>query len=316
MDVGYIYGSTLINSIDKSCPISCIHILYDTKNIQYKIFTGLSSTSYITDCSYIIFSSLCNKDIVRNNGRGYSTYLDNNHSTLEFNIYIPNEEMIKVLILEKRYEKEEKKDAFVYGLKRNLETFNDYNIFQNAEEFDTFMTTEFVAKYCMKFQSHEVISQLNSEIEVLKATLEKRINDNKEVVSTAIDTIEEKFLNFQNTINTKIEDNNQDIESLIFHRQQKEEYKFAMTCNVLTPTNLLDYAVKYAKTNKLQGNVVDVLKHMINSSEFILSDDFKTHKLDLKDIQFKFKMLACPESISHDEILYEVFNINTIVSLI
>ena len=91
----------------------------------------------------------------------------------------------------------------------------------------------------------------------------------------------------------------------------------------LTPYNLLEEVVSYYNDCKYQIksinrhiDIVDVVKEMLLSKEYILSDFFKKNKLDLKDIQFKFKMLTSPETISKDEILAEVFNIDNTVSLI
>lgn len=63
-------------------------------------------------------------------------------------------------------------------------------------------------------------------------------------------------------------------------------------------------------------DIVEVIKMMLNSSKYILSDEFKKSKIYLKDIQFKFKELASPESITRHDILFEVFNIDNSVSLI
>lgn len=85
----------------------------------------------------------------------------------------------------------------------------------------------------------------------------------------------------------------------------------------LTHVNLLEKAVAYYNDNDIQIlDIVEIVKLMLNSSKYILSDEFKTNKIDLKDIQFKFKELASPESITKDDILLEVFNIDNMVSLI
>jgi hypothetical protein len=323
MEIGYMYG----------CPIKLsggiisryVYILYANNQIQYKINTGRgtcengdNNMSCHNYGSYILLSSLNNTNPQKCHVTANTfTKLDNNNCTLTFTIYVPNEDVMSVMILQKCYEKEEKKDAVIYGLKQTLEYFNKYTIFRTVEEFDDFMQTNFVQKYCKKFKSHESeITKLNTEIECVKTTLKKTIDDNQLAFSTALEAIQENFGEFQKTINMSLEDTKQDIESIVFYRQQKEDVRCDMTSRILTPTNLLDLAVEYSKSNKLHGNIVDILKHMINSSEYILSDHFKTNKLDFKDIQFKFKMLASPESISKDEILYEVFNIDTTVSLI
>jgi hypothetical protein len=86
---------------------------------------------------------------------------------------------------------------------------------------------------------------------------------------------------------------------------------------ILHPNNILDEATEYFKTNSLKTiDIVDTIKQMLVSSKYMLSDDFKKNKLDLKDIQFKFKMMTSPETISRDDILAEVFNIDNSISLI
>jgi hypothetical protein len=86
---------------------------------------------------------------------------------------------------------------------------------------------------------------------------------------------------------------------------------------VITHDNLLEEAVSYYKNNGIEiTDIVEVIKMMLNSSNYILSNAFKENKIDLKDIQFKFKQLASPESISRDDVLFEVFNIDNTISLI
>lgn len=86
----------------------------------------------------------------------------------------------------------------------------------------------------------------------------------------------------------------------------------------LTPDNLLQEAVMFVKSseNHIACDIIDIIKSMLSSSRYILSDDFTKTKLDLKNIQFKFKMLTVPENISRDEVLAEVFNIDHSISLI
>ena len=86
---------------------------------------------------------------------------------------------------------------------------------------------------------------------------------------------------------------------------------------ILAHNNLLEEAVSYYNKNDIDTlDVVEVIKLMLNSSKYILSDEFKKNKMDLKDIQFKFKELASPENITRDDVLLEVFNIDNNVSLI
>jgi hypothetical protein len=88
--------------------------------------------------------------------------------------------------------------------------------------------------------------------------------------------------------------------------------------NLLTPQNLLTEAVTFVKLSETQKSldIVETIKSMLSSSRYILSDDFKKNKLDLKDIQFKFKLMTSPQTITRDEILAEVFDIDNTVSFI
>lgn len=77
---------------------------------------------------------------------------------------------------------------------------------------------------------------------------------------------------------------------------------------IISHENLLTLASDYYKNaeNK-EGNIVDTLKSMICSSQYLFSERFKKEKMNLEDIQFKFRMLTQPESISRDELISKLF---------
>lgn len=77
---------------------------------------------------------------------------------------------------------------------------------------------------------------------------------------------------------------------------------------IISHENLLTLAIDYYKNaeNK-EGDIVDTLKSMICSSQYLFSERFKKEKMNLEDIQFKFRMLTQPESISRDELISKLF---------
>lgn len=80
---------------------------------------------------------------------------------------------------------------------------------------------------------------------------------------------------------------------------------------IISHENLLTLASEYYKNaeNK-ESDIVDTLKSMICSSQYLLSERFKKEKMNLEDIQFKFRMLTQPESISRDELISKLFKID------
>jgi hypothetical protein len=144
----------------------------------------------------------------------------------------------------------------------------------------------------------------------------KKVNDSK----TVKDFIDE--FNRLNTLtcNNIIEDEIMNVVLATLNAQTHPSQKSINNnnnCCTLTHDNILEEAISYYYDNNTKiVEIVEVLKMMLNSSKYILSDDFKKNKLDLKDIQFKFKMMTSPESISRDDILVEVFNIDNSISLI
>lgn len=87
---------------------------------------------------------------------------------------------------------------------------------------------------------------------------------------------------------------------------------------LITPENVVEEIVNFCHKNKMveKGNVVDLLQIMLQSSEYKLSDEFKSRKLNLNQVQFQVDKYTFTKQISKNDILHDVFNINNSVSLI
>lgn len=78
----------------------------------------------------------------------------------------------------------------------------------------------------------------------------------------------------------------------------------------ITHENLLSLATEYHKKAKnKQSDIVDTIISMIGSSQYVFSERFKTKKMNLSEMQLKFRMLTQPETISRDEVIAELFNV-------
>lgn len=85
---------------------------------------------------------------------------------------------------------------------------------------------------------------------------------------------------------------------------------------IISHDNLLTLASDFYKaTEHKEADIVDTLKAMICSSQYLFSERFKKEKMDLNDIQFKFRMLTQPESIARGELISKLFKIdlNTVI---
>jgi hypothetical protein len=144
------------------------------------------------------------------------------------------------------------------------------------------------------------IQEINNVIEELK----DNINFDNDLNADRFDAVEMSIENVRYEVNTQL--------SIL-----KSIPKTTKEKSVITPENVMDQAIFYHNETKMtRCDIVETIQEMLRSSRYTLSDDFKKKKLDLKDIQFKFKMMVSPESISKDDILAEVFNIDNTVSLI
>lgn len=211
-----------------------------------------------------------------------------------------------ICILSQEYKNQDVKDAWVYGLKRNLTEIDHYKykFFRTVEEFDDYIKNEFNTYKNYKL----TVKTINDERSSCT-----RSNCTEKETQTVLNT----SINTYDTVKQCIDEVNDYVKNVLNKTINGKKQ--------LTPYNLLEEVVSYyidtdmeshVKCMSKEPNIVEVVKEMLISKEYILSDDFKKNKLDLKDIQFKFKMLTSPETISKDEILAEVFNIDNTVSLI
>lgn len=85
----------------------------------------------------------------------------------------------------------------------------------------------------------------------------------------------------------------------------------------LTHDNLLEQAVKYYKLNydpdeedldkAMDEDIVDVLRVMLSSPDYILSREFAKNKLDLQNMQTKFAKQILPRTYTYDAVISRVF---------
>lgn len=215
--------------------------------------------------------------------------LDNEYKTYSFELKsFDIQQKINVCILSREYINQDIKDAWVFGLKRGITELETYEVFKTIEEFDYFIKNDF------------------NTYKNLKLTL--KINEDALLKSDKTDKVTET-INTYDTVKQCVDEVNDYVRSML---NKTTDNKIQ-----LNSYNLLEKAVEFHNTfDNEELNIVETIQEMLASKEYVLSDDFKKNKLDLKDIQFKFKMLTSPETISKDEILAEVFNIDNTVSLI
>lgn len=182
----------------------------------------------------------------------------------------------------------------------------------------------------LELKSHMVILQGRIEEYSKHYVTQRKLEDMKYEITNYMDEEVEKVYNFidetAQEINECISNINRDVQDELMninaeltalkgktHAPKKIIDKY---CS-LTLDNLLEEAVAYYKDNDIEtSDIVEVIKLMLHSAKYILSDEFKNNKIDLKDTQFKFKELASPESITRNDVLLEVFNIDNSLSLI
>lgn len=210
-------------------------------------------------------------------------------------------------------------------LQHRVEVINKLSV--NKSEIDDFK--DLYDKRLIK-----LVQEFTKEINGLKSSITKTnkstVNEIKyeitncieEEVEKVCDYIDETAQDINETIDgihRKIQDELLNIDTELTNLKGKthQPKKIIDDYYTLTHDNLLEEAVAYYHENDMQINdIVEVIKMMLNSSKYILSDGFKKNKIDLKDIQFKFKQLASPEAISRDDVLFEVFNIDNTISFI
>lgn len=207
-------------------------------------------------------------------------------------------------------------------LQRKVEEINKLAV--NKSELDDFkdLYDKRLIKLVQEFTKEINDIKLNiskTAVNELKYDITDTIEEKVVEVCDYIDEVKEEINETIDNIHRKIQDEllNIDTELTNLKGKTRQPKKIIDDYYTLTHDNLLEEAVSYYNDNDIEINdIVEVIKMMLNSSKYILSDDFKKNKIDLKDIQFKFKQLATPESISRDDVLFEVFNIDNMVSLI
>jgi hypothetical protein len=255
----------------------------DPNNIfyEYKQCSKISVYNFLTCDSFSLIPSKYGKD--------KESYFKNNIYYNSRNPTLQQQELLKTI--------------------NNCKTVKDF-----IDEFNNIQTVPFIDK--LKVMDYKNI--YNTDLETIKNTIDD-LNDEVECIKNYIEEAFDDINEYIGSNKNNISDDLMNI-SLVPTSFEGKTYEPKMIIDndlILTQDNLLEEAVSYYRDNNIKIiDIVEVIKLMLNSSKYILSDDFKKNKLDLKDIQFKFKMMTSPESISRDDILAEVFNIDNTVSLI
>lgn len=275
-------------------------IHYDTLDkLYYKFSTRSDQHDRMIKKNCVVYSLT---DLMTSSGvDGYPNQLaqyllDNTKNTYNFElISFDLQQKIKVCILSKEYVNQEIKDAWVFGLKRSITELEKYKVFRTIEEFDYYIKNEFNPyrnlALTVKTTDDEVSFPKSNATEKETQTTHNTSINTYDTVKQSVDEVNDYIKGmFNKTTNNKIE---------------------------LNSYTILEKAVEYYnKFDNEELDIVETIGEMLASKEYVLSDEFKKNKLDLKDIQFKFKMLTSPETITKNEILAEVFNIDNSVSLI
>jgi hypothetical protein len=112
----------------------------------------------------------------------------------------------------------------------------------------------------------------------------------------------------QNTPVVPVENTNAPLMDFVYDFMDNNKVK------IISHDNLLTLATEYYKAAETkEDDIVDTLKSMICSSQYMFSERFKREKMNLNDVQFKFRMLTQPQSISNDEIIAKLFKTNNTV---
>lgn len=295
MEIGNFTVSGPENSIRNTFDIN-----YDIiDKLYYKFSTQYDQHDKMIKKDCVVYSLT---DLMTSSGvYGYPNHiaqylLDNTKHTYNFElISFDLQQKIKVCILSKAYVNQEIKDAWVFGLKRSITELEKYKVFRTIEEFDYYIKNEFNPYknliLTVKTTNDEVTFSKSNATEKETQTTHNSSKNTYDTVKQCVDEVDDYVKSiFKKTTNNKIE---------------------------LKSYNILEKAIEYYnRFDTEELDIVETICKMLASKEYVLSDDFKKNKLDLKDIQFKFKMLTSPETITKNEILAEVFNIDNSVSFI
>jgi hypothetical protein len=185
-----------------------------------------------------------------------------------------------------------------------------FKIFNNFESFEQFIHKDFVSDIREHLEKHELIESKLEDVVNKHQGLEKEVKYINGVLHRNFIRLRKYIECINEELKTAACDIQQDLRVL-----QKREYKplkINDELHRLTPQNLLDECVAFfnSNTSLCSGDVVSTIKHMLNTKQFILSDEFKKSKLDLQDISFQYKVLTNPQEMSREEVIDAVFNVN------
>lgn len=295
MEIGNF--SVVVESINNDSNRRHITIFYD---LMDKVFYKLKKHNSTEEC-LVVYSLADMKDL--RNIDGYPNQfakhlLDNTSCTYSFEVRSFDLQQKKnVCILSEEYVNQEVKDAWVYGLKRSITDLEKYKVFRTIQEFDDFIKKEFNTYRNLTL----TVKTTNNEASFTKS------NETKKGTQTTQNT----SINTYDTVKQCVDEVNDYVKSML---NKTIDNKIQ-----LNSYNLLEKAVEYCNSQlgyTEEHDIIETIKSMLSSGQYVLSDDFKKNKLDLKDIRFKFKMLTSSKSITQNEILVEVFDIDNSVSFI
>lgn len=221
-------------------------------------------------------------------------------------------------------------EAVIFGLKWSLDDMNRHKFFRSIEEFVSFVKHDFMIEYKNELQERlndrlsntiqATVIRNNATIEdaiiELRTTSNKRLlecESNVEVALATRDAVIDLECNIED-IHTTISNMQDDLQKCVHPCTLDNPSYLTKTNNknivVLNPDNILDNCVQFYKTHILlyKNDIVEIIKQMLNTKEYLLGEGFKLKKLDMKEVAFNYKMLTEPHEISRDEILDIVFN--------
>jgi hypothetical protein len=272
-------------------------------NFDGKLFYKFKNRNHKDCFEYSVIYSLM--DLAKNNLEGYpstnnnivcSYLMDNSKSTLNFHLKsFDLQQVVYICILSQEYENQDIKDAWVYGLKRDIVDMEKYKVFRTLEEFDSFIKNDFNTHKNMicNYQG------LKKEMDNINGVFHRDFIRLRKYIECINEELKTTTCDIQHDLR-------------VLQKREYKPLKINDELHQLTPKNLLDECVAFFNSNTAlcTGDVVSTIKHMLNTKKFRLSDDFTKSKLDLQEVSFQYKILTNPDEISREEILDAVFNIN------
>lgn len=298
--------STMLSSTDVFLKMNVDEYLSLVSNITMKLY-NISSSQYLK-----------HMEMKQSN----IPFTSNKHYALPNNIEQDgiNELKLKLTNIQGRIE-----DINKQSLKQcNLDDFKDLydkRLIKLVQEFTKEIKELKLNLTTVQSKVEEISKQSvkKCKLDELKYDITNSIDEEVEKVCDYIDESVGDITECVNNIHRELRDElmNVNVELTALKGKSQTQKKIIDNYIKITLDNLLEAAVSFHNDNDIETtDIVEVIKLMLNSSKYILSDEFKNNKLDLKDIQFKFKELASPENITRDDVLLEVFNIDNSVSLL